>query len=317
MRGSSPFYRVLFAQAWRLTWNHKKLWVLGLFSAFWGVSGVQLFMSWLGTFLRDGSVFAAVPRLRYGVFHWSSLPALISLLAVSAFLLWLVTASRAGLLWGVREQTRGRLPGIRDMLTAGTRVFWPVFGVSLIGRWVMGGLFLMFAFYVVHPTRGASLMSFVATSVLLSIIGMVVSFLTVYATLGVVIRGDRFLESWSHAWKLFRNHWVVTVEMALMLYVLNMLMALTMIIATAVVMMPVMLLLVILSFINAGTGILMIVFFPVLVVASLALIVISAGFTTFQFVCWTLLFLKVEERAVVPKLARLVGALRRRMGFAT
>lgn len=306
MRETTPIYRVLLKDAWRLSWNNKKLWLLGLLSAAWGVSWTQM----ISSFVAGGQMgWRNSARMR-AVFSWESMAGFVLLVVLSVVILWLVTASRGGLLWAIREAHEGKDTTIQKSLTHGTARFWPVFLINIIGRWVLGGLFIAFGTLTLRGgTEYAGV--FIGSFVLATIIGLAISFLTIFATMFAVLEKQTVIESWKNAWKLFTKHWLAVIETSCALYLIGVAVGLALIVTGFVIVVPFALLAFITSFLHSMIGFWFIIV-PLGIILLALLVLVGALFSTFELATWELLFLRIAKQGIVPKAERVFLALRNR-----
>ena len=135
-----------------------------------------------------------------------------------------------------------------------------------------------------------------------------VSFVIRYAIMATVLRAGSLLESIDWAITLFRQHWLITVELAFLLFVVN--------VAVGIALVSLVSLFVIPLFIGAfavwqlgfatwaallmGLAIFLFLVF---------LLSLGSALGTFQWIAWTNLYLQLHERGHLSKLARFFNAV--------
>lgn len=302
------FYRPIFRQAWSILGKVKHLWALGLFAVLYvGPAGEYSLLS-SPTFRaylapRDNlellrQLFAAdapatiVSRLREVIqlqpFELSivlSVFALLTLLVTG-----LIVLAQAGLVRGIGQAVRGK----PEHLALTIERVWPSFGrtfVILVGSFFAVNLlvFLLslpfWVAYILHPSTTPLVLVELIVIFLFLPAFFAISFLSKYALAFVVLEGRTTWSAVVEAWDLFRRNWLATLEMALLLAGLNI------VLAYLVLAVPLPL---VLS--NAVLGRLLF---------ELLLFGFGMLFTVFQFTCWVLLFFKLREGRMVSKLTRI------------
>jgi hypothetical protein len=139
---------------------------------------------------------------------------------------------------------------------------------------------------------------------------LIVGFVTIYADAYIVLHRKPLIEGIETAAALFKKYWLISLETALLLFLVNVAVSLA---------------------IGVGFGFLALMFFPLAIGASAVgfqsgiavaagigavvivglIVVIGAWLTTFQYSAWTLLFLKLtrRDRDAVSKVERVFNRL--------
>lgn len=318
-------YRTLLKQAWQTIWRHKYLWFLGLFASLVAGSG-----SWEykvvtqnigqnpieGSFLQLGSILAVGDLVKSfflglaSLCHqdfWTILNVL-SILIVTAvlliFFIWMAVASQAGLISDIKKIiTAKKKPenlGIRNSLSEGHRYFWPVLGLDIFAK-----VLIYFVFFIIGlplllmniSSSSALFVLYVIIFVVFIPLAMSLSLLIKYAVAYKVLENKSAVASLEHGARLFRNNWLVSLEMAVILFLLNFLFSGLALIVLAIFLLPLFLLGVILNLFWLQLTIL---FLGIAVV-----VIFGSILTAFQTASWTNLFLHLKEKGGVAKLERI------------
>jgi len=318
-------YRTLLKQAWITAWRHKYLWFLGLFASLVAGSGTweyQIITQNLGqnpiegSYLRLGSVLTIGDVLKNffsGLSHlfqndfWTMLNVL-SVLLVTAILLisfiWLAVTSQAALVGDVKKiLTAKKKPSdlsIRTGLSEGHKHFWPVLGLNIFVKILIYFAFFIIGLPLLFMVISNSLVLFAVYIIIFVIfipIAMSLSLFIKYAIAYRVIENTSFIVSLEKGAALFRKHWLVSLEMAVMLFLINFLLSGIALVFFALFLLPLLFLGLIF---NLYWLIILIMFLAI------ALVVIFGSFlTTFQIASWTNLFLCLKEKGGLAKLERL------------
>lgn len=318
-----PTYRQALSHGWEIAKDHKLLWLFGFFATFLGQMGLlDFFVNVL--LAADGralgySLFLDFPQLTqtlrvglsslsFGVAGWAWFFWLVVFFAaVKLFLIFISVTSQAALVHGV-GQSMGRAK--RKTINpdkawhAGTGHFWRVFFINLLRRLAIVLLAVLVGMSAVNVAVAATVGSkvlFAAVFFVALALGMILSFLLVYAVGYVVLEEYSFGQSIAAAWNLFKNHALVSLEVGLILMVVNIVAGLVALLAGAVFLghMAVFWVLTLFSGINM---VWFIGFF--LGMAALVLFIAALGtmLTVFTTSVWTYLFAKMHKRGIKSRL---------------
>lgn len=214
-------YSELLRAAWRITWRHKYLWILGLFAAEGGGCGFSGGSPGGGDF---GGVSGSGPS---GAEDWfvSNWPVLLALglgLVVLGFAMWALSVITTGGLIAGSDAAYGRRPdaSLGSAWRAGLHSFW-----RLLGMWLLVGLaiFLVVLLLIlviglpiaITLSRGADfgagaivlIVLFVILLVLIAIpLGVVVQIALTWASRSLVLEGTGITDSLRTGWRLFRSN---------------------------------------------------------------------------------------------------------------
>ena len=327
MPDSPTLYRHVIADAWRLSWRHKFLWIYGFFASVLASGGVYdvIYRGWNDATVRrifrtlpDASL-PSIPAALNSAWKTSGLAfpplwaiaALAVAIIVGAALLWASVISQGALISAGGALRRGKTPDSRDVFRAGLARFWPVLGINFLSRFLSAVALFLTALPV-----GALLLEQSPRAAILYIISflafvpfaLIVALLTFFALAAVVVEKLPFLRALTSAWATFSRHWLVSLEMAFVILAIDILMAVAVVIGLFVLILPFAFLLLMVQLVGTKVSLLL-----VLVLAAIALLsfIIAAGsFTsTFRYAAWTALYLRLEERGGTPKIIRLIRAI--------
>lgn len=318
-------YRNLLKQAWATTWEHKYLWFLGLFASLVAGSGsweYQVITQNLGqnpiegSYMRMGSILAIGDVLKNfflglaSVFRndfWTVLN-IFSILIITAtlliFFIWMAVSSQAALVGSLKKLlTAKKKPeglSIRASLSEGHRYFWPVLSLNILVK-----ILIYFAFFLVGlplllmtiSDSSALFALYIIIFVIFIPLAMSLSLLIKYAIAYKVIENKSFVASLEHGTRLFKNNWLISLEMAVILFLINFLFSGLVLIIFALFLLPLFLLS--LMF-NLYWLMILILFIAIALV-----VILGSVLTTFQTASWTNLFLHLKEKGGVAKLERL------------
>ncbi len=241
-RMKTPLYRHALVHGWDMATKHKLLWVFGLFAAFLGQMGLlDLIVN--TALVKDEYVFYPLLfdlRELFGVLTqlfqnvglegsaWIWVVWLMLFFGAAKLLLIFVsTVSQGALIDANAQQGRGRKKKHIDVGRAwdkGVSHFWRLLFLNLAKRVVILVLAAAVGFAMYNVIQGGGTghtVLFVTLFVLAMIVGMVLSFLVIYAAGYVVIEEYSFGDACKAAWRLFTDHWLVSLEVSFLLLLAN------------------------------------------------------------------------------------------------
>lgn len=319
-------YRGIIKQALDITWKSKYLWFFGLFAALLGNGGEYeiLFRALAGNFNNDFFAgFRAIAQT--GVFSMQglrnladllvtqplsviiSILVLVIFLALFAFVIWLVNVSQAALVNNTLSKIDNKKVSFREALDSGISKFWPVFGFNFISKLITIASLAVISFIVLLGNNLGSAMSIIIYTfvVLLFIpIAMSFSFIVKYGIGYTVINDVKFAEAFQSGLNLFKKNWLISLEMAFILYFLNIVIALLFIIVVIVLATPFALLAFIASA-SSMTGMFLFIMSFGIITFFAFLIVTGSLVATFQVSAWTSLFIELIGKGAKSKLVRM------------
>ncbi|MDD5071956.1 MAG: hypothetical protein PHQ42_04465 [Patescibacteria group bacterium] len=322
-------YRNILKQALAITWRYKYLWFFGLFATLIGGGGeyevitkgiggdtaLNVFPNFsrlaeTGIFSRNG--LANMGELFKNDPATAAVLALISLiiLVLFIFLVWLVIVSQTALVNNSAEIISGKknsVSGIKRGVAAGIKYFWPVLGLNIVIKAIICLAFFLISLPIILWTARISQTINSPLYIILFIIffplAIILSFIMKYAICYVIIRGSNLANAIKDGWRLFLKNWLISVEMAFILFFISFLAGLAVIIAVLILAVPFLFLALILYKLISFIGFWLIIMIGLIVLLA---IIIGAGaaLTTFQTASWTGLFIELIGRGGTSKIER-------------
>lgn len=331
------FYRQILKRAWEITWENKILWFFGFFAlallgnnraynlvlnnldmisrqdlttfytfrlyerALTSFDGILGFLNNLGNLIINKPLSIFLSILIF-----------LAIGALALALVWLMINSQVCLIKGINRAKENKKIGFKDSFLGARKYFWPVLGLNALVQIVIYLLFIIF----IYPAIAYSPFFSAATAILFLIfflifipLSIILAFLTIYASSFIVLKNQRLLESLGSAWRLFVQNWLPSLEMGLILFLVDIAAALGFIILVILLGIPFILLSVIFYFLASQAGI---IFVMVLIVICLVALVIlfTAILSTFQYSAWTLLFLSLTEKKFAGKIVEIFSSLK-------
>jgi len=319
-------YRGILKQALDITWKSKYLWFFGLFAALLGNGGEYEIL--FQPFSNDSapSMLSGFEKLaQTGLFSMQGLKGIGNLLvtqpisvivailvlviifALLAFVVWLVNVSQAVLVKNTLLKISDKQLKFKDSLYEGMKKFWPVFGFNLVAR-IIVMISLAIVGYIVFFSNDlgsvASALIYILMFLVFIPLAMSFSFIVKYSIGYSVINNEKFLDAFNSGWSLFKKNWLVSLEMAFILYFLNIVAALLFIVVALIVALP----FAFLAFLATSVSMMGMFLFIVSVgvILFIALLITTGSLVaTFQVSAWTTLYIELIGRGAKSKIVRM------------
>jgi hypothetical protein len=315
-----PVYREVIPQALKTAWRNPLLWIFGIFAAVLNTGGsLDAVWKFFNTIQSQGNEMfigdAAVKIWNvgtYGGFHalpfFQALLALlalcITLLAVAAF----ACVSQGVLIQSIggtwKNGAKGKLKAA--MLISG-RALFPIAILNLliiVSIWLARFLASLPLAIALGKTSVLLTSIYIVSFIVFFVLAVGLSIMQIYALNAMILQGASLAEAFKRAWLVLKEHWLVTIETALLQALVIIVLTILVLIAGIVLCFPPAMLYILAIFRNNFT--LFQISSGLFVGLTLLLLVFFTGFTvTFQYALWTLMFRKFGEGGVVPKLHRI------------
>ena len=323
-----PTYRSILKKSFRFTLNHKSLWLVGFWVALFGNGcEYEIFFKNIGRLFDGTFSLLKTPDLFIQSFIGEnfftrlqnlihSLNPLVNLGLILIFicLVYLAITAQGVLVKSVYDSGKlKRKPRIKETWIKTRAKFFDL--LLAIALFKGGGfiLALLFSLPFILLLQAFASFTFV-TSVL--IVGFViftplaicVSFLVKYIVIFIVIKNHDPLTAFTASIKLFKNNWLITLENALILFVLNFAFGFIALFAAIILSFPIIAAIAVIVYPMAlpeGHFITIIAW-----VSMILLPVLGSAVAVFQMSAWTVLWTKlVSLRKMHSKLARLTAGI--------
>jgi len=320
-------YRNILKQAWRITWHNKYLWFFGIFAALLGSSG-EYEMLWR-QLSNDGGqttpIFQQVAQT--GVFSrqvFSNLTQImtedamslllvlligLAILVLFIFTVWLVIISQIAIVNNAAAIIDKKKINFQAGINNGLKNFWPVLGLNILVKAIIYVIFLIISLPIILSTDMTSVLTanflYIVAFIIFIPVVFALSFIIKYAIAYVVIRRSNFIDSLKQGWRLFIDNWLISLEMAFILFFINLAVGFTAIISILILAIPFLFLGFIFYYLASFIGFWLIV---ILAGICLLLIIILSGaiLSVFQIGSWISLFVELINNGGKSKLIRVV-----------
>lgn len=313
-------HRHVLKDAWNTIVKTWYLWPLGLFASLLGngsefqmlTNQYQLVNNQEGLVASlKATLLTPTDGLIRAFQNWTGVQTFIAfiLLLVILALVWLSISSIAGLIIGINKSVNHEESSFGALLQAGTKKFWSTLGYIAIAKGITGFVIAIIFAPVIAASYQAGYFFFNSVLVIISIlliipISIIINFITKFAIASHVINDIDFASAWRHAWSLFKNHWIIVIEQALILFAINLIVGMLLIVSFFLIFGPFFLL----GSVTAGG------FFPMIMLGVLlvgaVIVALGSGLAAFQYSAWTILYLRLnDDPSYISKLVRAIAAL--------
>lgn len=321
-------YKQVLKSSWQITKHNRWLWFFGLFAALLGNGGIFNILiknvtsvqnqggiiTDLNSIFTQGAVGALLATAQevFVNLNTVSILALLAIALFAIFLLWLAVVTQGGLISGSFRLYKQQPTDFKESWERGLSKLWPVLGLNISTQVVTYVLLLVlglpFALLYITTQNLVWQWIFLIISYMIFVpLAIIIASIVQFAVMYVVIKNDNFWLSIKEGWTLFKNNWLVSIEMALILFVINVLAGLGLIIVSMFLMLPFLLLGFIAVYLSIA-GLFNFAFMLGIIILITAVSVFGAIFAVFQISAWVILFTKLTEEKVVPKILRLAAA---------
>ncbi len=308
-----PTYRQTLAHAWDVVWHNKSLWVLGLFSVLLGQFGFSDIFGKIWSMADAGMMgewdfLLPVIKLNWSGDIWSTLGiVLLSIICVSivVFLVFLAVTSQGALIAYAADWFKTKKhQKLSKPWSRGLKNFWSIFFINALRKILLVlslaafGLTLNYFIFSQNLSQG---FVFALSLTVILFVSLFISIISIYALCALVVDGKGLKAAIAKACDIFSRHTLVSLEVGILLMLLNFLLVIAIAIAAFFAFLPAILIWLAAGFTN--TLILAAVGFSLGVFLWLALIVLIAGFfNAYTTSAWVFLFMKMHKEGIPSRI---------------
>ena len=315
-------YRSVLSSAWTITKQHKKLWVFGFLAFLLSAGGEYQILTKI---INEDYGYGVYSQMVSGsammtpVF-WSDLfkvcttdirtglaiIMMIALMAAVAFvILWVCVKSEIALVkWTktyLNSKNKDKKASFWEEISTRDQKFWPILGLNIVIKIAITILFSLLSLpliFLYFKDSSVAILVYTLFFIVFLPLAISISLIIKYSIAGVVLEKQSFVKSLESGWKLFFDNWLVSLEMAILLFLINFFISLVGIFILSVILLPIILALIIFN--------LAIPLYLFVMATFSLLIIIAAALMAFQTSSWTILFLELKSaNPVKAKLERI------------
>lgn len=313
-------YKEALARGWQLTTKHSFLWLFGLFALFISGNGGEfdIYFRNINSLTSSLSIFnpefwknnewLILIKKMSALGHtnlWLTIILGIIFLIAAAVVIYFIIISQIALMDAASKYPKNKIT-FHQSFQDSRGYFWPVLLINICSRLVIGAFLMLLAvpFLKIFTSQNyftyESIYYLMALLILVPVV-LIVSFLNKFAINYLVIQKEKLIGSLKKSFKLFINNWLVSLEMALIFFILSLLLGLFVILAIAVLITP---------FITFSLMSSMANFYTIMMIAILlavvSVILAASIFSTWQYSSWTYLFIELTKGNREGKLLRIL-----------
>lgn len=245
MQTTSYLYRPVLKKAFEIVKKFKNLWFFGLFAvlvsaggeyeiisrAFYNADNEGLINSFLSAFqggwqeglkLADGHFWSNLGRLimQNPAAVATTLFALVFILTLALFIIWLSVASQIALIKGSSLAGKNKKISIGEGLEYANKNFWPILLIVALLRIALFVLFglLGWEIMLLAGTGIIGAAAYVVSFIVFVLAVLLISFVFKYQSFYILLKRQKFQAAWRSAWELFTKNWLISLEMALLMF---------------------------------------------------------------------------------------------------
>lgn len=327
-RNALPLYRQVIHEAWRLSITHKHLWLFGFFATFIGFGGASEIL--LGAYDRITDAvplatgvaqspltllpgFTTLHAMATGLSPTSAILSIVLFVIMAVLLLaafaYIIALSIGALVYSIRKVERGGEPAFSEAVKEGNKAVGRVLIINVgakIAVWLSFTLTGLTLIGLLSNKNFFTIFFFLCSFVLFTILALALSLVSAYATNSTVIEKMPVIPSLADGLRILKKNWLISLEMAIILLVINVGIAVLALFSALIVSVPLVFMFFVAALVKSAA--LMTAVMSITMIVLLAILFVAMSFlTTFQASAWTLLWIRLSGReGCLPKITRLV-----------
>ena len=324
------FYRALFLKPLKLVWKNKFLWVLGLFILFLAGEGYDFISTSFSEIItnKDSLIWrvydtgffqsAALANLQNIIFTdplaiIASLAILIFIISIFLLLVWLSVISQGGIVYSIFKLNSKEKTNLGQSIKIGRNNFWQALNLNIINKSIVWSVSFLFGlFYFAFLIKSISFFSWFLISTIFILIILFVSLITKYALSFIILHGKNYLSAIRDGFNLFLDNWVITVEAAFFLFIVNFIAQISIKWIILILLLPISSMGIFSIFLSSGISFaFLFIFIPIL--TSLIALWMIAMLISYNYAVWISIFMKLTaEGKQLSLIGRLFNKIKRR-----
>ncbi len=317
-----PIYRPILREAFTLSWKEKRLWLLSAIAGILLTGSIHDVVYKAATAVGpERSFFSVLIPIWSGLVEsWPSLTASdlifgsLNVLLFVGFVLIILFAifaasviAQGTIVYAIGARRRGRIPAFRDALTVGARALWPVLVLNIIALAVLfttRGLIAMVHTALLSNIGSFLFLLYLVSFILFVVVGGVTVIIQIFALNAMILQGATLAQGIERGIEIFYRHWVVAIETIAILFIVSVGASILTIALLMVLTVPYFI--ISLTAIALGSGLLWSIVTILFFLFSFLLILFIFGYLVqLHYTAWTLMYRKLGEGGVLPKLHRI------------
>ncbi|OIO46613.1 MAG: hypothetical protein AUJ28_02260 [Parcubacteria group bacterium CG1_02_37_51] len=318
----SSLYRTIIKNSWDIIIKYKTFWLFGLFAALLGNAAEyqalfnqldkvqnqpEMFQSMVSNFALYSQAWTALWQLP-AISILTTLLSILLCLVIIIILAWLATVSQITIIESAAQAYKNKSVKIIQNCTNGIKFFWSAFGLNLLAKVINFVLFTLLISPLIITMMAinngwVTFTNIIATVIFVPFI-IIISFVTKYAVNYVVLEKQKMWTAFKNGWKLFTANWLISLEMALIVLVINIALAFILSFVAMYIISP----LIVAGLTSGSAATFYIITRVGMGLVALLFFFAAAVFAAWQNTAWTLLFIKLNAGTAFPKIVRWIAA---------
>jgi len=299
-------YRQSITHAWQLTWKNKTLWILGLLSVFLGEFGLNNFA---GQILQPN-----MPSIKY-IMPLSQVPdaktaigliwIMLILCGLGILIILAATIAEGALIFAAANwYKKNSVPSSDQLWKRGVISFWKVLTINIISKVLLAGLATGgWCIWIKITLLGGSLAGWLSV-LLMSVeifLALTVACITIFSLCYAVVGGNNLWHSIKRGSQLFKEHVLVSLELSIVLFVLNIFLLLVILVFAAFAFIP-SLFIWLIAAVTGQTWLILVGLFTGWILLILFIAIAGAIFNTFSTSAWVYFFMKMHHEGILSRI---------------
>jgi len=234
------------------------------------------------------------------------------LISISIFILiWITFVSQGAITSAVKKIRNKKQTDFQENFKIGNKYFGSILGLNILLKIIIFfcSTIILSPFLILFLVKNSYIWGslIVILSFLLVLpLSIILSFINHYALCYIVLQRKRIVQAIRDGLNLFISNWLITLETALILFLIEILAGLSFVILSSIAILIFSLFTFALNLLNFSIGISVISIF-LIVFLLFTFLVINSFFGSFYYTYWTLLFIKLNnpKTKIVSKLVRI------------
>lgn len=325
-QSSQPVYREILKHAVHTAWYDRRYWILSLLAGILVTAGSYdvlwkafTAISSQGQFMFDGrntTFFQTLEDMGASTFDTvlsvvGGIEVLMLLAAVMLVGFVVSCAAQGGLVFALGARRQGHEPTLGEAFKVGGSAFWPVAVLNLMAFaliWILRFMASFPLYLALNYTTATTYLVFLLSFAVFLPLSFLISIVQIFTLSGVILQGATLGDGVRRGYLMFKKHWVVVVETAVIQTVLSLAVWLVLVLFIIALMIPAFMMIMTAAVIQSGA-----LFSGAMLVGSILMVcamIAAAAFTIqLQYATWTYMYRRLGEGGVVPKIHRIVRNL--------
>ena len=321
-----PVYREVIPQALTFAWQHPAYWLLGIFAAVLQSGGsIDIFWKfWNSIQNQSDALFSGDVAMRlwqnvniagaHGL-HWlpyaQALVILLTFFVIFVAIILFSCICQGGLVYAIGTWHADKKHFLRQALTVGSQALVPILVLNVIILafiWI-ARFGVSFPLAIAIGNKNALYLAvYIVSFVVFLVLTLSLAVMQIYALNAMILQGATLAQAFARAWSLIKEHWLVTIETAIIQAVISFMLALAAVIGIIILSFPSVILFVFAMF-TQNIFVFQLALAIFVIVSIIFGIFVTGYVVSFQYSVWTIMFRKFGEGGVIPKIYRFTRML--------